>query len=212
MSKRGAYLRECLAFAAGRPGRSTPNEPSACRRRWRARRATDRCCMSPATKTPSTLVMCPVVARDEAARILLQPRCSTRSVRPGATKPMASSTRSASSVKPEPATRRGQAARGSRRRPTPPARTGPARPSPSRRRRRWCRRSSSAGIALLVAAGVAPHERPLGPGRGLGAGGGRLGQDLELDHLSRALPPRGADAVGAGVAAADHHHALALRP
>src|SRR5262245_1353848 len=37
---------------------------------------------------------------------------------------------------------------------------------------------------------------------------GRLGQDLELRHRDRALTERGADAVGAGVAAADYHHAL----
>ena len=40
--------------------------------------------------------------------------------------------------------------------------------------------------------------------------GGR-GQDLELVDRARALAMRGAEAVGAGVAAADDDHALALR-
>ena len=39
---------------------------------------------------------------------------------------------------------------------------------------------------------------------------GRAGQDLELVHARRALADRGAEAVGAGVAAADDHDALAL--
>ena len=39
---------------------------------------------------------------------------------------------------------------------------------------------------------------------------GRRGQDLELVHRRRALAMRGAEAVGAGVAAADDHDALAL--
>src|SRR5215468_2195570 len=38
----------------------------------------------------------------------------------------------------------------------------------------------------------------------------RSGHDLELCHRARTLPERGANAVRTGVAAADHHDALAL--
>ena len=51
-------------------------------------------------------------------------------------------------------------------------------------------------------------------GQGLSAArasGGRA-QQLELVHRARALPVRRAEAVGAGIAAADDHDALALRP
>ena len=41
---------------------------------------------------------------------------------------------------------------------------------------------------------------------------GGVGQQLELGHRRGALPMRGAEAVGAGVAAADDDHVLALRP
>ena len=43
------------------------------------------------------------------------------------------------------------------------------------------------------------------------AGVGRAGQDLELVDRRRALADRGAEAVGAGVAAADDHDVLAVR-
>ena len=39
---------------------------------------------------------------------------------------------------------------------------------------------------------------------------GRLRHDLEIGHRQRALADRGADAVGAGVAAADHDDVLAV--
>src|SRR5438128_874215 len=53
--------------------------------------------------------------------------------------------------------------------------------------------------------------RPLRPRVVRGADQGRLRQDLELQETAAAVAHRGADAVGAGVAAADHDHVLVLR-
>ena len=51
-----------------------------------------------------------------------------------------------------------------------------------------------------------------GQGLSRDAGVGRAGDDLELVDAVAALAVDGAQAVGAGVAAADDDHALALRP
>ena len=51
---------------------------------------------------------------------------------------------------------------------------------------------------------------PLRPGIVGGAFQRRLGQNLELHQASAAVPHRGADAIGAGVAAADDDHVLSL--
>ena len=64
--------------------------------------------------------------------------------------------------------------------------------------------------ALGLARGGAELERPVRPGQRLVLLLRRLRQDLELGHRDRALAERGADAVGAGIAAADHHHLLAV--
>ena len=64
--------------------------------------------------------------------------------------------------------------------------------------------------ALGLARGGAQLERPVRPGERLVLLLRRLRQDLELRDRDRALPERGADAVGAGVAAADHDHVLAF--
>src|SRR3970282_2576995 len=53
-------------------------------------------------------------------------------------------------------------------------------------------------------------ERPVGPGERLVLLVRRLGKDLELRDRDGALPERWADAVGARVAAADHHDLLAF--
>src|SRR5690606_38870230 len=65
--------------------------------------------------------------------------------------------------------------------------------------------------AFLVARGGAEHHRPLRPGVVSVARLGRLRHDLDLAHTRGALPVRRADAVRAGVAAAEHHHVLAPR-
>src|SRR5690606_22553052 len=65
--------------------------------------------------------------------------------------------------------------------------------------------------AFLVAGGRAQLERPVGPGQRLVFLLRRLGHDLELGHACGALAVGGADAVAAGVAAADHDHVLARR-
>ena len=51
-------------------------------------------------------------------------------------------------------------------------------------------------------------DRPVGPGQPLVGVFGRLGHDLELGDALGALPVGGADAVAAGIAAADHDHVL----
>ena len=48
------------------------------------------------------------------------------------------------------------------------------------------------------------------PGIVVGALGGRLVEQLKVDDIRAAVPQRGADAVRAGVAAADHDHVLVL--
>ena len=53
--------------------------------------------------------------------------------------------------------------------------------------------------------------RPFGPGQGLIFALGRARHDFNLHHAARALAQRGADAVRAGVAAADHDHLPSLR-
>ena len=53
-------------------------------------------------------------------------------------------------------------------------------------------------------------ERPVGPDQLLILLQRGLRHDLELGDASRAMPVGGADTVRAGVAAADHHHMLAL--
>ena len=63
--------------------------------------------------------------------------------------------------------------------------------------------------AFFVGRRRAVHEAPLRPRVALGAHFRRSGHDLELCHRCRSLAVRGAEAVGAGVAAADDHHVLA---
>ena len=66
-----------------------------------------------------------------------------------------------------------------------------------------------ADAAFFVRAFGAQLQRPERPGRGRGALGGRLGHDFELVDALGALAMAGAEAVGAGVAAADDDDALA---
>ena len=66
-----------------------------------------------------------------------------------------------------------------------------------------------ANAAFFVRAFGAQLQRPQRPGRGCGALGGRLGHDFELVNARGALAMAGAEAVGAGVAAADDDDALA---
>ena len=63
--------------------------------------------------------------------------------------------------------------------------------------------------AFLVARRGAQLQRPVRPRQQLVLVLGRLRHDLEIDDRDRALADRGADAVGAGVAAADHDDMLA---
>ena len=63
--------------------------------------------------------------------------------------------------------------------------------------------------AFLVARRGAQLQRPVRPGQHLVLVLGRLRHDLEIGDRQRALADRGADAVGAGVAAADHDDLLA---
>ena len=65
--------------------------------------------------------------------------------------------------------------------------------------------------ALFVGGRDAVDHRVGRPRHRLDARVGRPGQDLELVDRRRALADRGAEAVGAGVAAADDHDVLALR-
>src|SRR5262245_5883352 len=65
--------------------------------------------------------------------------------------------------------------------------------------------------ALRLARRSAELERPMRPSQSLVLLLGRLRKNLELRHRDRTLTERGADAVGAGIAAADHHHALPRR-
>ena len=67
-----------------------------------------------------------------------------------------------------------------------------------------------ADAAFFVRAFGAQLQRPERPRRGGGALVGRLGHDLELVHALCALAMAGAEAVGAGVAAADDDDALAV--
>ena len=60
-----------------------------------------------------------------------------------------------------------------------------------------------------MARGGAQLERPVRPGEHLVFAQRRLRQDLEIGHRQRALPDRGADAIGAGIAAADDDDVLA---
>src|SRR5690606_30878645 len=62
--------------------------------------------------------------------------------------------------------------------------------------------------AFLVARGGPQLHRPVRPGQRLVFLLGRLGHDLDLGDALGALPVRSADAVRAGVAAADHDHVL----
>ena len=63
--------------------------------------------------------------------------------------------------------------------------------------------------AFLLARRGAQLQRPVRPGQQLVLLLGRPRHDLELRDRERALADRGADAVGAGVAAADDHDVLA---
>src|SRR6202030_135373 len=63
--------------------------------------------------------------------------------------------------------------------------------------------------AFLVARRGAQLERPLRPSEELVLARGRLRHDLEIRHRARALADRSADAVRAGIAAADDHDVLA---
>jgi hypothetical protein len=65
--------------------------------------------------------------------------------------------------------------------------------------------------AFLVRGGCPHHQRPKRPGRGLGSLVRGPRHDLELVDRRRALPVRGAEAVGAGVTATDDHDSLAGR-
>ena len=67
-----------------------------------------------------------------------------------------------------------------------------------------------ADSALLVGGGGAEDDGPLGPGVAGGAVGGRLGQEFVLADQFGALSVGGAEAVGAGIAAAEDDDALAL--
>ena len=67
-----------------------------------------------------------------------------------------------------------------------------------------------ANPALFVGGGGAEDQRPFGPGVAGGALRGRLGQQFVLLHDFGALAVGRAEAVGAGVAAAQNHHPLAL--
>src|SRR5580692_3408080 len=64
--------------------------------------------------------------------------------------------------------------------------------------------------AFLVARRGAQLQRPVWPGQRLVLMLRRLRQNLEVRHRRRSLPERSADAVGAGVAAADDDDVLAL--
>ena len=66
-----------------------------------------------------------------------------------------------------------------------------------------------ADAAFFVRAFGAQLQRPQRPGRGCGALVRRLGHDFELVHALCALAMAGAEAVCAGVAAADDDDALA---
>src|SRR5205807_5559921 len=63
-------------------------------------------------------------------------------------------------------------------------------------------------FALLLAVIEAIDFGPLRPGVVVGALQGRHGDDFQLDQALAALAQGGADAIGARVAAADHHHVL----
>ena len=63
--------------------------------------------------------------------------------------------------------------------------------------------------AFFVARRRAQLQRPVRPGQHLVLDRRRLRHDLEIPHRERALADRGADAVGAGVAAADDDDVLA---
>ena len=67
------------------------------------------------------------------------------------------------------------------------------------------------GGRLLVAVLGAENDRPGGPGIIRRARCGWLREQLEIDQAAAAVAKRGADAVGAGVAAADHDHVLVFR-
>ena len=74
------------------------------------------------------------------------------------------------------------------------------------------RRHGVHALAALFVRGR--HAEDVGPQRPRVVGRARvrrLRQQLELVHGQRALPMHGAEAVGAGVAAADNHDALAFR-
>jgi hypothetical protein len=65
--------------------------------------------------------------------------------------------------------------------------------------------------AFLVGVARAQLHRPMRPRRRLGAVLRWLREELELEHLRRALTMAGADAIGPGVAAADDDDALSFR-
>ena len=76
----------------------------------------------------------------------------------------------------------------------------------------FCRQHREVALgAFGLARGRAHLQRPVRPGQALVLMLGRRRHDFELGHGFRALPERGADAVGAGVAAADHDDMLAAR-
>ena len=66
--------------------------------------------------------------------------------------------------------------------------------------------AKSRSHAFLLRARGAQLHRPVGPGQQLVLVLGRLRQDFDLGDRARALAVRGADAVRAGIAAADHQH------
>ena len=128
----------------------------------------------------------------------------------GPRKPIASSTRSAFSWNSLP----GDFAHLScgRRRPSPTRRARIPAPSilPFSPTARLVSTAQSRSHAFLMRVRGAQLERPVRPDQRLVLLLRRLRQDLELGDRGRALADRGADAVRAGIAAADHHDMLAL--
>ena len=74
----------------------------------------------------------------------------------------------------------------------------------------FCVSTANSRLRAFGLARRGPHlQRPVRPGQALVLVLGRRRHDFELRHGFRALPERGADAVRAGVAAADHDDMLA---
>ena len=162
-------------------------------------------------RTPWRRDVCVVVGvgADVAARVQLDAGRSSSPARAGPTNPIASSTRSALSWNSLPGISR--IACGRRRpcahstRAQSSASTWPFVPTA-----RLVATAQSRSHPSSCELEVRSFMRPVRPGQRLVLALRRLRQDLELRHRGGALAVRGADAVGAGVAAADHHDVLAL--